>query len=416
MNTTEEILWNYLSSNNWGLKFRRQHPIAIYVADFYCHKLKLIIEIDGSIHQLEEVKKHDAQREKNLNDLGLDVLRFTNDEVQKKGENVLQKIQEYIDNLSLGLGHQKSPLGVGGITVKSPATVANIVCGFDILGLCIDNPYDEFILSISDKIGVTIENIDEYNLPTDATKNVSGVALLKMLEQENEIKGFHLTSNKIIKPGSGIGSSAASAAGVVVAANNLLGNKFSKRQLVDFAMYGEEVASGAKHADNIAPAIFGGITLIRSNNPLDIISIDYPELFVTILHPQIEVKTADARNILPKEIPLKNAVTQWANVAGLITGFMQHDYDLISRSMEDVVVEPYRSKLIPYFYEVKNACKESGALGGGISGSGPSIFMLSRTVEIAAAVEIAMKYVYSKTGIEFHTHISSINKTGVSVV
>jgi homoserine kinase len=302
------------------------------------------------------------------------------------------------------------------VKVKSPATVANIVCGFDILGLCLDNPYDEFTVSLSDEVGVTINNIDDYNLPVDARKNVSGVALLKMLEQEKDIKGFHLTSNKIIKPGSGIGSSAASAAGVVVAANHLLGNKYSKQQLVDFAMYGEEVASGAKHADNIAPAVFGGITLIRSNCPLDIISIDYPELFVTILHPQIEVKTADARNILPKEIPLKNAVTQWANVAGLVTGLMQHDYDLISRSLEDVVVEPYRSKLIPHFYEVKNAGKNAGGLGGGISGSGPSIFMLSKTAEIAADVEQAMKSVYATTGIEFHTHISAINKNGVTVI
>ena len=301
------------------------------------------------------------------------------------------------------------------IKVKSPATVANLVCGFDILGLCLDSPLDEFTLSITDTVGVTIENIDNYNLPTDASKNVSGAALLKMLKNENDIKGFHLISNNIIKPGSGIGSSAASAAGVVVAANHLLGNKYSKLQLVDFAMYGEEVASGAKHADNIAPAIYGGITLIRSNSPLDIISIDYPELFVTILHPQIEVKTADARNILPKEIPLKNAVTQWANVAGLVTGFMQHDYNLISRSLEDVVVEPYRSRLIPHFYEVKNAGKNAGALGGGISGSGPSIFMLSRTLEIAANVELAMKEVYSKTGIEFHTHVSKINKEGVKL-
>jgi len=302
------------------------------------------------------------------------------------------------------------------ITVKSPSTVANLVCGFDILGLCLDNPSDEFTVLLSDKKGVTIENFDDYNLPTDATQNVSGVALLKMLELEKDIKGFHLISKKVIKPGSGIGSSAASAAGVVVAANYLIGNKYSKKELVDFAMFGEEVASGAKHADNIAPAVFGGITLIRSNNPLDIISIDYPELFVTVLHPQIEVKTSDARNILPKEIPLKNAVTQWANVAGLVTGFMQHDYDLISRSLEDVIVEPYRSKLIPNFYEVKKACKESGALGGGISGSGPSIFMLSKTAEIATNVELAMIDIYSKTGIEFHTHISAINKNGVSII
>ena len=302
------------------------------------------------------------------------------------------------------------------IKVKSPATVANIVCGFDILGLCLDNPCDEFTLSLSDEVGITIINDDEYNLPTDASKNVSGVALQAILNVRNDIKGFHLISKKVIKPGSGIGSSAASAAGVVVAANHLLGNPFSKKELVDFAMFGEEVASGAKHADNIAPAIFGGITLIRSNEPLDIISIDYPELYVTILHPQIEVNTADARNILPKEIPLKNAVQQWANVAGLVTGFMQHDYDLISRSLQDVVVEPYRSKLIPHFYEVKNACINAGALGGGISGSGPSIFMLSKTAEIAAIVELAMKDVYSKTEIDFHTHISKVNNEGVKII
>jgi homoserine kinase len=302
------------------------------------------------------------------------------------------------------------------IKVQSPATVANLVCGFDILGLCLENPCDEFTVSISNEVGVTIENIDDYNLPTDPTKNVSGIALLAMLKELKDVKGFHLISNKIIKPGSGIGSSAASAAGVVVAANHLLGNPFSKMQLTEFAMAGEEVASGARHADNIAPAMFGGITLIRSNHPLDIISIDYPELYVTILHPQIEVKTADARNILPKEIPLKNAVTQWANVAGLVAGFMQHNYDLISRSLEDVVVEPYRSQLIPHFYAVKNACLNAGALGGGISGSGPSIFMLSKTIETAANVEQAMKMVYSKTEIEYHTHISKVNNTGIKII
>lgn len=302
------------------------------------------------------------------------------------------------------------------VKVKSFATVANLVCGFDILGLCLDNPCDEFTLIGSDEAGVTIENIDDYNLPTDATKNVSGVALLKMLEQEKGIKGFKLISKKIIKPGSGIGSSAASAAGVVVAANYLLGNKYTKQQLVDFAMFGEEIASGSKHADNIAPAVFGGITLIRNTNPLDIISIEYPNLYVTILHPQIEVKTVDARNILPKEISLKKAVTQWANVAGLVAGFMKKDYDLIGRSLTDVVAEPYRSKLIPYFAEVKDACIKAGALGGGISGSGPSIFMLSKTAETAAIVELAMQQIYGGTNIPFHTHLSAINKNGVEIL
>lgn len=302
------------------------------------------------------------------------------------------------------------------VKVKSFGTIANLVCGFDILGLCLDNPFDEFTISLSEKKGVTIENIDEYNLPIIAEQNVSGIALLAMLKELPHINGFHLISKKNIKPGSGIGSSASSAAGVVIAANKLLGNIFTKLQLVEFAMAGEQVASGARHADNIAPAIFGGITLIRNTNPLDIISIDYPELFVTVLHPQIEIKTADARNILKKNIPLKNAITQWANVAGLVCGLIQKDYNLISRSLEDIIVEPTRSILIPKFKNVKDTCKMAGALGGGISGSGPSIFMLSTTKEISNNVEEAMKNIFFPTLIPFNIYQSKINNTGVQII
>jgi len=178
---------------------------------------------------------------------------------------------------------------------------------------------------------------------------------------------------------------------------------------------GEEVASGSKHADNIAPCIYGGITLIRSTNPLDIITIPSPLLYVTILHPQIEVKTSDAREILKKNIPLKNAVTQWGNVAGLVAGLMKSDYDLIGRSLVDVIVEPVRSMLIPYFDEVKKQSIEAGALGGGISGSGPSIFMLSKDEATAKKVEKAIINVYGKVGIDYHTHITIISNHGVKL-
>lgn len=302
------------------------------------------------------------------------------------------------------------------VKVKAPATVANLVCGFDVLGMCLNEPFDEFTLTLTNNNSIEILNVDEHNLPTDVSKNVSGVALLKMLEKENSDVGFRLESKKNIKPGSGIGSSAASAAGVVVAANYLLNNKYSKTDLVDFALFGEEVASGSKHADNIAPAIFGGITLIRNNNPLDVINIDYPLMYITVLHPQIEVKTSDARNILPKQIDLQTGITQWANVAAFVAGLINKDYDLISRSLVDVVAEPYRKKLIPYYDEVKLACLNAKALGGGISGSGPSIFMLSQNFEIAKNVEFAMKNIYSNTNIKFNTHISQINKTGIEVV
>ena len=237
-----------------------------------------------------------------------------------------------------------------------------------------------------------------------------------MMKEVKEEIGFEIESTKMIMPGSGIGSSAASAAGAVVGANHLLGNRFTKQELVQFATYGEQVASGSRHADNIAPCIYGGVTLIRSNDPLDIIPLNFPPLYVTVIHPQIEVKTSDARQILKKQILLKDAITQWANVAGLVTGFMKEDYDLIGRSLVDVLIEPVRSMLIPGFDEIKKACKEAGALGGGISGSGPSVFMLSKDEAIARAVEQAMRSVYEKIGVDFHIYLTTVNPRGVEVV
>ena len=204
--------------------------------------------------------------------------------------------------------------------------------------------------------------------------------------------------------------------GKMVAANHLLGNIFSKEDLVRFAMNGEKVASGVKHADNLAPCIFGGVTLIRAILPLDIIPLSAPPLHVTVVHPQIEVKTSDARQILRKEVQLKNAIMQWGNIAGLVTGFLKNDYALIGRSLEDVIIEPVRSILIPGFDEVKINSKEAGALGGGISGSGPSIFMLSQEEKTAREVEKIMKTAFQNIGVEYKTYVTSINYEGVKVV
>ncbi len=302
------------------------------------------------------------------------------------------------------------------VVVKSPGTVANLVCGFDILGLALNEPSDIMELSLLDEPKVIIHNRDSYNLPTEPEKNVAGVVLLSVMEKIGKNIGFELTVEKHIKPGSGIGSSAASAAGAVVAANHLLGNIFSNDEVVQFAMNGEKLASGVKHADNIAPCILGGISLIRAIHPLDIVSIPSPDLYVTVIHPQIEVRTSDARQILKQQVLLKDAIKQWGNIAGLVTGFMKNDYDLIGRSLEDVIIEPVRSILIPGFDEVKKKCKEAGALGGGISGSGPSVFMLSKDEPTARAVETEMKEVYARIGIDYHTYVTTINKKGVEVV
>ncbi|MEI9945014.1 MAG: homoserine kinase [Chitinophagaceae bacterium] len=311
---------------------------------------------------------------------------------------------------------QYPPLGDGGIRIHSPGTVANLVCGFDILGLALNEPYDVMELKLLDEPKVIIHNRDTFNLPTEAEKNVAGVVLLSIMEKMDNKFGFEITIEKHIKPGSGIGSSAASAAGAAVAANHLLGNIFNNDEVVQFAMNGEKLASGVKHADNIAPCILGGVSLIRSIHPLDIISIPSPDLFVTVVHPQIEVRTSDARQILKQQVLLKDAIKQWGNIAGLVTGFMKGDLDLIGRSLEDVIIEPVRSILIPGFDEVKSKCKEAGALGGGISGSGPSIFMLSKTEKTAKEVEAVMKDVYNKIGIDYNTYVTTINKKGVEVV
>ncbi len=302
------------------------------------------------------------------------------------------------------------------VEVKCPATVANLVCGFDILGMALSEPYDLMKLRLIDEPEVYITNKDEYDLPTEPEKNVAGVVLLAIMEKMDNKFGFEVEIEKHIKPGSGLGSSAASAAGAAVAANQLLGNIFSNDELVQFAMFGEKLASGVKHADNITPCITGGVTLIRSIHPLDIVPLNSPPLFVTVVHPQIEVKTSDARQILRKELLLKDAINKWGNISVLVAGFEKGDTDLIGRSLEDVIIEPVRSILIPGFDEIKTRSKEAGALGGGISGSGPSIFMLSTEETTAKNVEAIMQEVFHRLGIEYKTYVTSISKQGVEVI
>lgn len=299
------------------------------------------------------------------------------------------------------------------ITIHSPATVANMVCGFDVLGFAVHEPYDIMHIELCDNAEIIIVNEDNFNLPTDPLQNVAGAALFALMEAYGEPVGFKLTINKQIKPGSGVGSSAASSAGAVAGANALLGFPFSNNELVTFAMNGEKLASGVKHADNIAPCIYGGVTLIRSVFPLDIVKLNVPDLFVTIIHPQIEVKTSDARSILKQQVLLKDAIKQWGNIAGLVAGLQLGDYDLIGRSLEDVLIEPTRSILIPAFDTIKNTSKQLGALGGGISGSGPSIFMLSANESTAKSVELAMCKQYDAIGLGYHTYVTTINTKGI---
>lgn len=301
------------------------------------------------------------------------------------------------------------------ITVLAPATVANVVCGFDCLGFALENPCDEMTLRLTSEKGVAIRHLDDFGLTEDPKKNIAGVALRAILEAVGADFGFELETTKKIKPGSGVGSSSASAVGAVVAADKLLGGKFSEIELAEFAMKGEQVASQGRHADNVAPCLFGGFTLVRSVDPLDIVRLSHPELYVTVIHPQIEIRTADARRMLPADIPLRSAVLGWANVGALVAGLAQNDCGLISRALEDSIIEPHRKKLIPGYDAIKSAAMAAGALGGGISGSGPSVFMFSLDEEGARRVESAMRTAFTPLGIDFNTYVSAISPAGVRV-
>lgn len=297
----------------------------------------------------------------------------------------------------------------------APATVANVSCGFDIFGFALEKPGDVVILTITDTPGVTIKKVegDCGKLPWEADKNTAGIAATLLLRHLKKKIGVEIELSKKMPLSSGLGSSAASSVAVLTGLNDLLGSPLSKDELLPFALETEEAACGSAHADNVAPSLLGGFVLIRSYDPLDVIKLPVPDdLYCCLIHPDVEVLTKDARSILPAEIKLKDAVTQWGNIAGFIAGLMQRDYELISRSMQDVIIEPARAKLIPHFHEVKEAVLSSGALGCSISGSGPSIFALCQSLSITESVAEVMKAVYDSKDFKSNIYVSKINNEG----
>lgn len=305
------------------------------------------------------------------------------------------------------------------IKIFAPATVANVGCGFDILGFALHQPGDYVTVRKKQQKKVRIIKIngDEGELPLSAEKNTAGVAARKFLRKFNIDWGVELEIQKGMPGGSGLGSSAASAAATLFGLHQLFTPKTDRRQLLSCGLKAEAVACGSAHADNIAPSLLGGCVLIRSYDPLEVISLNVPDdLFCTVICPQIELQTKKLRQVLPKQIPLPVAVKQWGNIAGLITGLERNDYALISRSMEDVIVEPVRSDFIPFFQEIKSQAIASGALGCSISGSGPSIFALCRGKKIADQAVESMEKIYEKNGISCNCYVSSINKEGPKIM
>ncbi|MEX0680909.1 MAG: homoserine kinase [Balneolales bacterium] len=305
------------------------------------------------------------------------------------------------------------------IRVFAPATVANVACGFDTLGFAINQPGDIVEAALRDAPGVRITGItgDGGRLPYEAEKNTAGVAVIALLEHIGLTTGVEMVVHKRMPLGSGLGSSAASSVAALYATNMLLGEPLQPLDLLPFAMKAEAIACGSPHADNVAPGLLGGFVLIRSYDPLDVVTIKYPEaLHCTVLHPHIELRTEDSRRILRKHIRLEDAVIQWSNLAGLIAGLSQADFPLISRSLNDIIFEPVRSLLIPGFAQVKGSAMEAGALGCSISGSGPSVFALSTSIEEARRVGLAMKLAFSELQLESDIYVSPVNRQGPRVL
>lgn len=305
------------------------------------------------------------------------------------------------------------------IRVFAPATVANVACGFDIFGLAVDNPGDEVILTRRNDNRIIIQEItgDAGKLTRDEAKNAVSAPIIKYLAHLGLQTGFDIVLHKKMALGSGLGSSSASSVAGVYAANKLLGEPLSTDKLLPFAMEGERVACGSAHADNVAPALLGGFVVIRSYAPLDVFKVPVPaNLYVSLIHPDIEVNTKDARHILKNEVSMNKAISQMGNVSGMIAGLMSSDYGLIGRSMVDFIIEPIRSILIPQFFEVKMAATEAGALGCSISGAGPSIFAFSEGRETAEKVAKAMKTEFEKVNIQATTYVSKINEAGPKIL
>ena len=305
------------------------------------------------------------------------------------------------------------------IKVRATSSVANVSCGFDCIGYSIGEPSDDLTIETKDKPGIkiVISGLKAGSIPTAAENNTAGKAILSLLDSLDINQGFNVHIEKGIPPGSGLGSSAASAAAAVVGVNKLLGNPLKLKELLVHGMAGEAVAANGLHADNIAPALFGGIILILSLDPLDILQLPVPEnLFSTAVLPDFVINTRDARNMLPNQVPLKTAVEQARNLAGFTLGLHEGDFDLLGRSMVDLFAEPIRAELIPGYHIVKKVAMDTGAIGCGISGSGPALFALSDSKEMAKKVGSAMVEAFKKNGLNSIAYSSSIHKKSPDIM
>lgn len=305
------------------------------------------------------------------------------------------------------------------VKIFAPASVANVAVGYDVLGFALDAPGDYILLRYGTKPGLIIKDIkgDQGRLPREVLKNTAGYAAHRFLEHIGELDmPLEMTIHKKMPFGSGLGSSAASAAGGVFAVNELLKLNLHKSELLKFAVEGEQIADGAYHADNVGPSLLGGMLLIRDNNTLDVTKLYVPKgLLAVVICPKIQILTKDSRDILSPDITLKQHIAQSGNLATLVAALYNSDFDKIGRCLDDVIIEPQRAQLIPYFYEAKEAAMNAGALGFSISGAGPSMFALCSSTIVAENIQEALVKVYKGHKMRTKSYISSINQEGAEL-
>ncbi len=303
------------------------------------------------------------------------------------------------------------------VKIFAPATVSNVGPGFDLMGFAMENPGDILTIRRNKIKEFQIINNTEFDIPLDLQKNVSAVAGRALLEELNINEGFDIIFHQKIRPGSGIGSSAASCTAAVYGINALLGSPLTPRELIPSAMKGEFLASGSIHADNIAPAMLGGFVLIRDYSLLDIIRLAVPPaLICVVVHPEIEIKTSESRKHIPVELPTSTALKQCGNIAGLVTGINTSDYGLIGRSLHDFIAEPVRAPFIEGYEKLKEDVVKAGAIGANISGSGPSVFAFCTDEKTAERISSIMADSFDKIQIPNKVYVSKICGLGTRIL
>tara|TARA_A100001015_G_scaffold306454_1_gene400749 strand:+ start:1651 stop:2607 length:957 start_codon:yes stop_codon:yes gene_type:complete len=305
------------------------------------------------------------------------------------------------------------------VTAFAPATIANLGTGFDLIGLALEGPGDTVYVKRVDTPGVVISKIegDKQALPLHPEKNTAGVAALAFLKEYSIEEGVHLEIKKNMPLCSGLGSSSASAVATVKALNTLMGNPFSNEKLLEFARQGEKIASGAAHLDNVAPSLFGGITYIESEDPIRIQKLPFPDdLYFAVITPSIEINTGEARKILPKEMPLNKVIDHSRNVANMLLGFIQKDLEKLRDTFVDCYIQTYRTRLIPFYDQVMEQALYEGALGAGISGSGPSLFAACITEKKAKDVVLKMAHTFQENHQEVSYFTSPVNSRGAMII